>query len=49
MNEIESDWGSSIGHPSNYPLQKYHKFQRGDKAFNKSQVSSNLISVSDSE
>ncbi len=20
MNDMESDWGSSIGHPSNYPL-----------------------------
>lgn len=46
---MESDWGSSIGHPSNYPLERYHKFQRGDRTLNRSQVSSNLMSATESE
>jgi hypothetical protein len=49
MNEMESDWGSSIGHPSNYPLKKYHMVPRNDQAVNRSEISSNLISVADSQ
>ena len=49
MNEMESDWGSSIGHPSNYPLQNYHNFKPGERPANRSQVSSNLISAADTE
>lgn len=49
MNEMESDWGSSIGHPSNYPLKKYHMVQRNDQAINRSEISSNLISDADSQ
>lgn len=49
MNDMESEWGSSVGHPSNYPLERFHMTKRGELGLNQSQISSNLISVSDSE